>query len=310
MIGVATPSVLLGDMDADGDIDMLVLGSFSPAVGLMGGAYNIVFLNDGSGIFAKDLGSDLAFEGSIAVAYGDINSDGLLDYVLSGASGVRVLLAKRTPSIAISSTTSNALTAAIFADSGGAPSNRVKGVDVALGDLDADGDLDLVLVRYVDTAPQVETEQTPIAQFRASVMRNTDGDGTFVEASKIENVISVSSTAATTLARLVETLPLLDDSSDALTVQLVGPSGVTVVSATTQALADEIRLTRAGATSAVLIRLDAVRNVSVFLREGPSGLWGDLPEPLTRIELPLQAAWEAGANFGLSYNVSVSTSEP
>ena len=126
----------------------------------------------------------------------------------------------------------------------------------------------------------------------------------------IENVISVSSTAATTLARLVETLPLLDDSSDALTVQLVGPSGVTVVSATTQALADEIRLTRAGATSAVLIRLDAVRNVSVFLREGPSGLWGDLPEPLTRIELPLQAAWEAGASFGLSYNVSVSTSEP
>ena len=224
MIGDAIPSVHLGDIDSDGDIDLFVLGYKTPGEGAMGGSYNLVFLNDGSGRFMQDRDSALAIQGDASVAYGDINGDGMLDYVLSGEGsgsytvlekGVRVLLGKRVPSIVESTKTSRVLTTAIFADSDGAPRNRIKGVDVALGDLDNDGNLDLVLVRYV-----ADTSVVPVTKWRATVMRNADGDGSFVhvDGSEMPNVMSVNAIADFNA----------DGASDLLAVRSAGPSTVEV----------------------------------------------------------------------------------
>lgn len=121
--------------------------------------------------------------------------------------------------------------------------------------------------------------------------------------------IIFSASAAASLERFVETLPFPDDDDDAASVQLINPDGqeLNVSASVPLYLAQQIVLRRPGSTvsPAVLIALDTPRNVSVFFREGPKGLWSDLPEPLSRVELALEPAWQSGDTFELHYNWSV-----
>jgi VCBS repeat-containing protein len=131
LTGVQGGDVAWGDADGDGDLDILVTGS-------TGGNNRItqLYLNDG-GTFAN-VGAGLPGSEHGAVAWGDYDNDGDLDF----------LLARRT-------------NARIYRNDGGTFTNISAGLpefqesDAAWGDYDNDGDLDLVIAgaALVETAP-------------------------------------------------------------------------------------------------------------------------------------------------------------
>ncbi len=122
-----TRSLFLGDVDGDGDLDLVEGNSNSEP--------NTVWLNDGAGLFT-DSGQTLGSNNTYALALSDVDGDGDLDLV-EGNYG----------------TEPNTIWfnngAGIFTDSGqtlGARSTN----SVTLGDVDGDGDLDLVAGNYLE----------------------------------------------------------------------------------------------------------------------------------------------------------------
>ena len=151
-------SVALGDVDGDGDLDALIANRVTDED-------NTVWFNDGGlqggvpGIF-RNSGQSLGRYQSYAVALGDVDGDGDLDAFIGNTDGQadRVWInaggaQDGTPghfgdSGQILGTSSSAAAALGQPDSitlAAAPSSR----DVALGDLDGDGDLDA----FVATSP-------------------------------------------------------------------------------------------------------------------------------------------------------------
>ena len=122
----STNAILFGDVDSDGDLDLIV-GNYSPNA-------NTVWLNDGAGIFT-DSGQNFGLpETILSLSLGDVDNDGDLDLVQGsrhpsgGGYPNKVYLNDGT---------------GVFTDSGqNLGSSMTEGI--ALGDLDGDGDLDLV----------------------------------------------------------------------------------------------------------------------------------------------------------------------
>lgn len=135
--------VALGDLDGDGDLDAFVANGNADKIwinqsGAQGGVFGN-FLTNG-----QSLGTSL----TLAVALGDVDGDGDLD-ALVGES------APQLDRIWINQGGAQSGTAGIFLDrllgSSAAPAvGQTR--DVALGDLDGDGDLDAVLARSTSSA--------------------------------------------------------------------------------------------------------------------------------------------------------------
>jgi len=128
-LGSVARDLKLGDLDGDGDLDLVVVYQSAATVS--------VFLNDGSGSFAPPtsvtVGSD-----PVALALGDVDDDGDLDVLATSLSG-----GASSPSLSL------------LLNNGqgglGSPRYLSRGTNLsslALGDLDADGDLDLAVVSY------------------------------------------------------------------------------------------------------------------------------------------------------------------
>jgi hypothetical protein len=134
-------SVALGDVDGDGDLDLLTANAGSNTVS--------VRLNDGAGNFSG--GSDPGVGSApYSVAVGDVDGDGDLDLLTANAG---------------SNTVSVRLNDGAGHFSGGSnPSVGSGPYGVALGDVDGDGDLDLLAANYDSNTVSV---------------RLNDGAGTF-----------------------------------------------------------------------------------------------------------------------------------
>ena len=168
--------VALGDLDGDGDLDAWV-ANYSDSSGF--GQANRVWVNQGGdqggtpGTFA-DSNQDLGSSESIGVALGDLDGDGDLDAGVANCSQAnRVWINQGGDQGGIPGT---------YADSGQALGNS-EATDVALGDLDGDGDLDAWVTNYFGQANrvwinQVSCEETPF--IRGDV--NADGGIDFSDA--------------------------------------------------------------------------------------------------------------------------------
>ena len=127
-LGSSATALAFGDVDADGDLDLIVANTNSP---------NELWINNGAGVFNSrstfDAGGTAA---TMAVAFGDVNGDGALDVVFGNTNNQANTLLLNDGSGAF---TNGPMTAATSFP-GGSASTRA----VAFGDIDGDGELDLL----------------------------------------------------------------------------------------------------------------------------------------------------------------------
>ncbi len=123
-------SISFGDVDGDGDPDLITSGWIS------GGFKTSLYLNNGSGIFAVVAGTtfeDVRYSGS---DFGDVDGDGDLDFILSGFS------------LSIINSTELYLNdgSGVFTKALGTPFVPVKDASVLMRDVDYDGDIDAIIL--------------------------------------------------------------------------------------------------------------------------------------------------------------------
>jgi len=173
---VFTSSVALGDIDGDGDLDVIYgnseISPYRPGQG------NFVYLNDGFGRFTDVSGSHLPANTDLtsAVALGDVDGDGMLDVVF-GNFGQSQLCLNNGSGVFLDVTATHLPIASLVT------------VALVLGDVDGDGDLDLVLGTssqnrlYLNQGNGVFVDATasnlPVLSdsTRCIVLGDIDGDG-------------------------------------------------------------------------------------------------------------------------------------
>ncbi|OUJ69493.1 hypothetical protein BXP70_26270 [Hymenobacter crusticola] len=135
---------VLGDVDGDGDLDLLVASSSEGIVS--------VRLNDGTGAFVDSRQLNIA--NRVGIKLGDVDGDGDLDLLTVNGQGVDVYF--NDGSGAFANPRSVAVDGAVF--------------DTTFGDIDGDGDLDLLAAVFYDL-------------YNSGVsVRLNDGTGTFGDA--------------------------------------------------------------------------------------------------------------------------------
>ena len=155
--GIGQGSVAWGDMDCDGDLDVLLSG-------ITDFSYRITRIYRNNGGSFSDLGAGLPGLSFSLVAWGDMDNDGDLDILLSGMNP------------------SNQQITRIYRNNGGSFSDLGAGLpgvssgSLACGDMDGDGDLDLLLTGqgtssplsrlYLNNTAAVNTPPQPPANLR------------------------------------------------------------------------------------------------------------------------------------------------
>ena len=131
----STRAVALGDVDGDGDLDALVGNSGWTSPGL-----NRLYLNNGGGVFTTALGAGLSPPAAFtqAVALGDLDEDGDLDAFFANDN---ITVYGSSPNWLFLNSGTGVFTDVTAAD---LPAVVADTRAVALGDVDGDGDLDIL----------------------------------------------------------------------------------------------------------------------------------------------------------------------
>lgn len=143
--GGGTPATLTsclatGDIDGDGDTDFVAGADDSNP--------NRVYKNDGTGLFT-DTGLALGASGTLAVALGDLDGDGDLDLVAGNAGALIGPGPERMGQANEVYLNTDGNGTFVASSSFGNADTR----DVALGDLDGDGDLDIITANFGSGEP-------------------------------------------------------------------------------------------------------------------------------------------------------------
>jgi hypothetical protein len=181
VVGNYPSSVAVGDVDGDGDLDLLVANQFRDMVS--------VRLNDGAGTFS---GTQEVPVGSrpTSVALGDVDGDGDLDLLTANNSSGTVSVRLNDGAGTFSGTQEVPVGSNSFS--------------VAVGDVDSDGDLDLLTANYTSNTVSVRlndgagtfsgTQEVPVGSSPRSVAVgdvDSDGDLDLLAANYNSNTVSV-----------------------------------------------------------------------------------------------------------------------
>jgi hypothetical protein len=165
LTGVYYSSAAWGDYDNDGDLDILLTG-----LGNGGNEVSKVYRNDGGAFGFADIGAGLTGVAEGSVAWGDYDNDGDLDILLAGCTEwdfSRGCVARASK---------------VYLNDGGgffdidAGLVGVRFSSVAWGDVDNDGDLDILLTGEQSIGPPDHSREFPVSK----VYRN-DGGGSFAD---------------------------------------------------------------------------------------------------------------------------------
>ncbi|MDB5271012.1 MAG: hypothetical protein JWP58_4052 [Hymenobacter sp.] len=169
-VGLEPASLALGDVDRDGDLDLLCANAGSNSVSIR--------LNNGTAAFAAATAPDIAVgNGPYGLTVGDIDGDGDLDVLTANRNEGTASVRLNDGSGGFTAPPSNANPAVVFAPT-----------SVALGDIDGDGDLDLLNA----------STNTNAGNYGVSIRLN-DGLGSFTSPPTIPNTVTLSGISTTGL---------------------------------------------------------------------------------------------------------------
>jgi len=150
--GVLFTSTSLGDIDNDGDLDLILTGQ---SIGYI--RVSRIYTNDGAGGFVESNPGSIENLLRSTTSLGDIDNDGDLDLILTGNNG--------SPVSRIYTNNGNG----VYSETGAGTLDGVYFSSTTLGDIDNDGDLDLVLTGYNGSS------------LRVSRVYTNEGGGIFIE---------------------------------------------------------------------------------------------------------------------------------
>ncbi|MCP4324009.1 MAG: BspA family leucine-rich repeat surface protein, partial [Alteromonadales bacterium] len=160
--GVYNGSVAFGDIDNDGNLDILLTGEDHNS-----NLNSKTYTNDGTGIYTLKPNLSLIGVEDCSVAFGDIDNDGDLDILLTGYDGSKAISKTYTNKDGTYTLKPNSPIIGVYRSS------------VAFGDIDNDGDLDILLTGYNGSK-------------NISKTYTNDGDGDFEFKQELEGVGSSS----------------------------------------------------------------------------------------------------------------------
>jgi N-acetylneuraminic acid mutarotase len=158
--------VALGDLDNDGDVDAFTAG--------WGNTYNKVWLNDGAGNFAEAQANPNS--NTYTVLLGDLDSDGDLDAYLAN---ITTDVSDLPDEVWLNDGTGHFTNSGQVIDDAFSPSP-------ALGDLDADGDLDVYMSEWMYLPDKILINDG-IGNFTLGRTMEENFDGAFVSLGDLDN---------------------------------------------------------------------------------------------------------------------------
>ncbi len=171
LLGGWDNSLAFADVDGDNDQDLLITGEW-------GDFYSKLYINDGLGNFTEQTSSHFDGASYSSVVFGDMDNDNDLDVLIVGKNKIDTWVSRLYRNDGIGN----------FKEVRGTPIENIREGDMVFGDIDNDGDVDLLISGRVSYNTYSNGDNV-------TKLYANDGNGNFTEISSvnIENVSDGSS---------------------------------------------------------------------------------------------------------------------